>query len=46
MNTHFEIGGKNKTSHQIRGTSGLLVKDDILASSKGTIPLYYWGFCY
>jgi uncharacterized protein len=46
LNTHVEIGGKNKSSHQIRGTSGLLVKDDILASSKGTIPLYYWGFCY
>jgi predicted AAA+ superfamily ATPase len=46
MDTIFEMGGKNKTNHQIRGTSGLLIKDDILSSTKGTIPLYYWGFCY
>lgn len=46
MDSHFEIGGKNKSSHQIRGTEGFLVKDDILASSKGVIPLFYMGFLY
>jgi predicted AAA+ superfamily ATPase len=46
MDTVFELGGKNKGRSQLRGTPGLLVKDDILASSQGMIPLYYWGFCY
>jgi predicted AAA+ superfamily ATPase len=41
----FEIGGKNKNKQQIK-ENGLLVKDDILMSAQGVIPLYYWGFCY
>jgi predicted AAA+ superfamily ATPase len=44
----FEIGGKNKTSTQIkdRRYKGILVKDDILVSSKNVIPLLYFGFLY
>lgn len=44
----FEIGGKNKTSHQINKTTlpAFLVKDDILIGNKNTIPLLYFGFLY
>jgi predicted AAA+ superfamily ATPase len=44
----FEIGGKNKTSQQIRNTKlqAFLVKDDILVGNANTIPLFYFGFCY
>ena len=46
-NTVFEIGGKNKKNTQLTGqTNGLLVKDDILCSSRGVIPLLYFGFLY
>lgn len=46
MDTVFEIGGKNKTAKQLKNTAGILVKDDILTSTHGVIPLFYWGFCY
>lgn len=43
----FEIGGENKTRHQIkRLKDAFLVKDDTLLSAKGEIPLYYFGFLY
>lgn len=43
----FEIGGKNKTHQQIKDLDqAYLVKDDILVSSKHTIPLMYFGFLY
>jgi len=45
LDTVFEIGGKNKKSHQIPA-DGIVIKDDALMSSQGVIPLYYWGFCY
>jgi predicted AAA+ superfamily ATPase len=45
--TIFEIGGKNKSDHQLRGkTKGFLVKDNLLCSSHGVIPLVYFGFLY
>lgn len=40
----FEIGGKNKTFSQLKGTGGYLVKDDILIGDSRTIPLYLFGF--
>jgi len=47
-NTIFELGGKNKTRHQIKNArhAAVIVKDDILTSSLGVIPLYYFGFLY
>jgi len=46
-NTVFEIGGKNKTGKQLKGcSSGFIVKDDVLSSSVGVIPLIYFGFLY
>ena len=43
----FEIGGKNKTKHQIQGiSSAFLVKDDTLIAFNGSIPLAYFGFLY
>ncbi len=43
----FEIGGKNKTKKQIKNSEqALLIKDDILNSSKNEIPLYFFGFLY
>ena len=44
----FEIGGKNKTSRQIRNADkpAFLVKDDVLTGGKKTIPLYLLGFLY
>jgi predicted AAA+ superfamily ATPase len=46
-NDCFEIGGKNKTRHQLkRATSGYLVKDDILHSGHQELPLYLFGFLY
>jgi len=43
----FEIGGKNKTRAQLKGESDtFLVKDDILVSQRGEIPLMYFGFLY
>jgi predicted AAA+ superfamily ATPase len=44
----FEIGGKNKTRDQLREVKepSYLVKDDILHSLKGEIPLFLFGFLY
>lgn len=43
----FEIGGKNKTTKQIRQVEkSYLVKDDILVSSGREIPLILFGFLY
>lgn len=49
INRHlFEIGGKNKTTRQIRNAAlpGFLIKDDILIGDQNTIPLLYFGFLY
>ncbi len=45
-NTLFEVGGKNKSKRQIRGSSqpSFLVKDDLLLPMEGVIPLFYFGF--
>lgn len=43
-NSLFEIGGKSKTSAQLAGKDGYLVKDGILVGDKKTIPLYLFGF--
>lgn len=43
----FEIGGKNKSSAQIRNQKkAYIVKDDILYPFGNTIPLYLFGFLY
>jgi uncharacterized protein len=46
--TVFEIGGRNKSNKQIRGSDKptFLVKDDILIGGRNTIPLYLFGFLY
>lgn len=43
----FEIGGKNKSSHQLKNTkNSFVVADGILIGDKKTIPLYLFGFLY
>lgn len=44
----FEIGGKNKTNHQIKEAPlpAYLMKDDILKPFKNEIPLIQCGFLY
>jgi len=44
----FEIGGKNKTKRQLKELDepSYLVKDTILHSLKGEIPLFLFGFLY
>ena len=44
----FEVGGKGKTTKQIRDIEGAayLVKDDILYGGKQEIPLHLFGFLY
>lgn len=43
----FEIGGKNKTTKQIKGIGqSHVVADGILVGSKKTIPLYLFGMLY
>ena len=43
----FEVGGANKTRRQISTSpNAIIVKDDILTSAKGIIPLYFFGFLY
>jgi predicted AAA+ superfamily ATPase len=43
----FEIGGKNKTTEQIKGVdNSYLIKDDLLSGGAKTIPLYLFGFLY
>ena len=43
-NSIFEIGGKNKTSTQLKGKKGYIIKDDLLIGDPKTIPLYLFGF--
>ena len=46
-NTIFEIGGKNKTSKQIKGIeNSYVVVDDIEIGHKNKIPLWLFGFLY
>lgn len=44
----FEVGGKGKTTKQIRQVDGeaYLVKDDILYGGRQEIPLHLFGFLY
>lgn len=43
----FEVGGKNKTSKQIKELeNAFLVKDDVAFGSGNTIPLWLFGFLY
>lgn len=43
----FEVGGKGKTSKQIRNAEkGFLVKDDIETGFLNTIPLWHFGLMY
>ena len=43
----FEIGGKNKTSGQIKDEkNAFIVSDDILSGSYNKIPLWLFGFLY
>ncbi len=43
----FEIGGKNKSTKQIRGSNtSFLLLDDILIGTEKRIPLYLLGFLY
>jgi len=45
--THFEVGGKNKTSKQIKtAEKGFIVKDDIETGFLNTIPLWHFGLMY
>lgn len=45
-NLVFEIGGKNKTTSQLQGQDGYLIKDDLLIGDAKTIPLYLFGFLF
>lgn len=43
----FEVGGKNKSTRQIRGEKNAFVlADDILMGTPSTIPLYLFGLLY
>ena len=43
----FEVGGKSKTTQQIKGLdNAYLVQDDILMPTKKSRPLWYFGFLY
>ncbi len=43
----FEVGGKNKTTRQIKGAAeGYVVKDDIEYAFRNEIPLWMFGFVY
>jgi hypothetical protein len=43
----FEVGGKNKTSHQIKNIeNAFIAKDDIEYASMREIPLWMFGFIY
>lgn len=44
----FEIGGKNKKTHQLKNSDKqfYIIKDDILYASRLEIPLYLFGFLY
>lgn len=46
-NQTLEIGGKKKTTAQIKETkNAFLIKDDLLLGNPYTIPLYLFGFLY
>jgi predicted AAA+ superfamily ATPase len=43
----FEIGGKNKSSKQVKNAkNGFVVKDDIESGYLNTIPLWHFGLMY
>jgi len=43
----FEIGGKNKTTKQIKGLdNSFVVRDDIEIGHNRIIPLWLFGFLY
>lgn len=43
----FEIGGKNKTSEQVKNEkNAFIVSDDILTGAYNKIPLWLFGFLY
>ena len=43
----FEIGGKNKSSKQIKtAANGFVVKDDMDTGFLNTIPLWHFGLLY
>jgi predicted AAA+ superfamily ATPase len=43
----FEVGGKNKTTKQIKGIeNAYLVRDDMEVGGMNVIPLYLFGFLY
>ena len=43
----FEVGGKNKTSHQIKNIeNAYIAKDDIEYANMREIPLWMFGFIY
>ena len=43
----FEIGGKNKTTKQIKGIdNSFIVRDDIEIGHNRVIPLWLFGFLY
>ncbi|WP_455669013.1 ATP-binding protein [Phocaeicola sp.] len=43
----FEVGGKNKTTRQIKNAAeGYLVKDDMEYAYRNEIPLWMFGFVY
>ena len=43
----FEVGGRNKTSHQIKDVSNaFMAKDEIETGYKNSIPLYLFGMMY
>ncbi len=44
---YFEVGGKNKTHHQIAGIKdGYVAADDVEFGFKNKIPLWMFGFLY
>ena len=46
-NRTFEVGGKNKGSHQLEGTeNGTVVKDDIEYGHGNVVPLWAFGLNY
>lgn len=43
----FEVGGKNKTTEQIKNqANAFVIADGILSATPKRIPLYYFGFLY
>ncbi len=43
----FEIGGKNKTRKQVAHVeNAIVVKDDTVSATPGSIPLVFFGFLY